>query len=89
MWSLVVVVPQVLVEDPLKMVTTPDQHPVQTLLSYRPYPRSANALAFGAWTGVLMIWVPSEANTSSKARVNLLSRSRMRRRSVATATAHR
>src|SRR6266540_5163142 len=80
MWSLVVVVPQVLVEDPLKMVTTPDQHPVQTLLSYRPYPRSANALAFGARIGVLMIWVPSAANTSSKARVNLLSRSRRRNR---------
>jgi len=29
-WSLVVVVPQVLVEGPLKVTATPDQHPVQT-----------------------------------------------------------
>jgi hypothetical protein len=47
-WSLVVVVPQVLVENPL----------------------------------VVMIWVPSDATTSSKARVNLLSRSRMRNRGM-------
>ena len=38
MRSLVVVVPYILVEDPLKMATTPDQHPIQTLLSYRLYP---------------------------------------------------
>jgi hypothetical protein len=44
--------------------------------------RSAWALAFGAWMSVLMIWVPSEVNTSSKAQVNLLSRSRMRNRGV-------
>jgi hypothetical protein len=44
--------------------------------------RSANALAFGACTGVVMICAPSAANTSSKARVNLLSRSRIRNRGV-------
>src|SRR6266700_6237757 len=42
--------------------------------------RSANALAFGAWMGVVMVWMPSAAKTSSKARVNLLSRSRTRNR---------
>jgi hypothetical protein len=35
---LMVVVPQVLVEDPLKMASPLDQHPVQTLLSHRPHP---------------------------------------------------
>src|SRR6266536_148364 len=38
MGSLVVVVPQVLVADPLEVATTPDQHPVQTLLSNHPHP---------------------------------------------------
>jgi hypothetical protein len=33
--------------------------------------RSANALAFGACTGVVMICAPSAGSTSSKARVNL------------------
>src|SRR5947207_14615811 len=42
--------------------------------------RSANAFAFGARTGVLMISIPSLAKTASKSRVNLLSRSRMRKR---------
>ncbi len=43
---LVVVVPHVLVEHSLKMASTPDQHPVQTLLSYCPDP------AFGERVGV-------------------------------------
>src|SRR5438105_11367207 len=42
--------------------------------------RSANAFAFGARTGVLMVSIPSLAKTASKSRVNLLSRSRMRKR---------
>src|SRR5437868_15470649 len=42
--------------------------------------RSASAFAFGARTGVLMISIPSLAKTASKSRVNLLSRSRMRKR---------
>ncbi len=36
--SLVVVVPQVLVEDPLEVALAPDQHPVQALLTDRPHP---------------------------------------------------
>jgi hypothetical protein len=35
---LTVVVPQVLVEHPLKMTPTPDRHPIQTLLPHRPHP---------------------------------------------------
>ena len=46
MGPLVVVMPQVLAEDPLKMAPTPDQYPVQALLSYRRTHRSATALAF-------------------------------------------
>ena len=42
--------------------------------------RSAIAFAFGARTGVLMIWMPSLATTASKSRVNLLSRSRIKKR---------
>ena len=39
---------------------------------------SANALAFGARTGVLITRAPSDLNTSSKAAVNFVSRSRIR-----------
>jgi hypothetical protein len=42
--------------------------------------RSAIAFAFGARTGLSMIWMPSLAKTASKSRVNLLSRSGIRRR---------
>ena len=35
---LTVVVPQVLVEHPLKLTPTPDQPPIQTLLPHRPHP---------------------------------------------------
>jgi hypothetical protein len=35
---LTVVVPQVLVEHPLKMTPTPEQPPIQTLLPHRPHP---------------------------------------------------
>jgi len=35
---LVIVVPHVLVEHSLKMASTPDQHPVQTLLPDGPHP---------------------------------------------------
>ena len=45
---LVVGVPQVLVEDPLKMPSPADQQPVQAFLSNVRTQRSANALAFGA-----------------------------------------
>jgi hypothetical protein len=63
---------------------TPKQHSTAGAVQVRGVrtQRSANALAFGACTGVVMICAPSEANTSSKARVNLLSRSRIRNRGV-------
>src|SRR6266487_5713626 len=77
---LVVVVAHVLVENTFKVTSTQisiqSRHSCRTVRTHR----SANALAFGAWTGVLMTWTPSAAKTLSKARVNLLSRSRMRNR---------
>src|SRR6266498_891433 len=45
-----------------------------------PTKRSAIAFAFGARTGVLTTRMPSLAKTASKLRVNLLSRSRIRKR---------
>jgi hypothetical protein len=42
--------------------------------------RSAIALARGARTGVRRMWTPSLAKTVSKVSVNLVSRSRIRRR---------
>jgi hypothetical protein len=81
--SLVVVVAHVLIEDPLKMAGPPDQHPVQALLPDRPHP------ALGERIGVRRLHrcgddlcTVGEANTSSKAQVNLLSRSRIRNRGV-------
>jgi hypothetical protein len=49
--SLVVVVPQVLVEDPLKMTTTPDQHPVQTLPPDGSYPPLGERAGVGRLDG--------------------------------------
>src|SRR6266545_3529047 len=42
--------------------------------------RSACAFAFGAWTGVRIILMPSVRKTSSKAWLNFVSRSRIRKR---------
>jgi hypothetical protein len=76
--SLVVVVAHILGEHPLRwrrpQTSTQSRHSSRTVRTQR----SANALAFGACTGVVMTRMPSAANTSSKARVNLLSRSRIR-----------
>jgi hypothetical protein len=87
MRSRIVVVPQVLVEDPLKVATPPDQHPVQALLSDRPHPPLRDCVGVRRLDGVLMIRVPSEMNTSPKARVNLLSRSRTRNRGTVVPSA--
>jgi hypothetical protein len=81
-WPLVVVVPHVLVEHSLKMTPTPDQHPVQTLLSYRPHPALRERVGIRRLDRVMITRVPSLANTSSKTRVNLLSRSQMSNQGV-------
>jgi hypothetical protein len=43
-----------------------------------PIQRSAMTLARGARTGVVMTWMPTEANTASNAAVQVSSRSRIR-----------
>jgi hypothetical protein len=73
-----VVVPDVLMDDDFEMLTTEDEHPVQTFTPAVPTNRSAKALARGALTGVRMIRTPSALRTSSKLAVNLASRSRIR-----------
>jgi hypothetical protein len=78
--SFVVVVPHVFVEDTFKVASTPDQHPVQALLPDRPYPALGEGVGVWRLDRVVMIWMPSAATTSSKAPVNLASRSRTRNR---------
>jgi hypothetical protein len=56
------------------MMSVQSRHSARTV----PTHRSQNALAFGARIGVRTILMPSERNTSSKASVNLVSRSWIR-----------
>jgi hypothetical protein len=77
-WPLVVGVLEVLVEDPLRVTATQAQQPVQALLPYGSSPSLGDRACVRRLDGRLDDLVPSEAKTSSKARVNLLSRSQMR-----------
>ena len=58
------------------MMSSQSRHSVRAVRTKR----SAIAFAFGARTGALMISMPSLVKTVSKSRVNLLSRSRIRKR---------
>jgi len=62
----------------LQVPAADDQQPVQALGTDRGDPAFGVALALGACTGVISTSVPSDRNTSSKARVNFASRWRMR-----------
>jgi hypothetical protein len=77
-WTVLVVVERAGRDDVLEMarptIKIRSRHSQRTL----PTQRSACARAIGARTGALITRIPSERKTSSKARVNLLSRSRMR-----------
>jgi len=64
------------VEDAGEVAGTDDQQVVEALTTDRPDRRSA--FAFGARTGVRTISAPIERQTSSKDRVNVVSRSRTR-----------
>jgi len=77
-----VVVPYVGAKDALKVSSADDERPIQALARTVPTHLSQNALAFGARIGVRTILMPSERNTSSKASVNLVSRSWFRPRIV-------
>jgi hypothetical protein len=67
-------------EHPFEMAAVEDQEPVETLRSDVRTKRSATAFPFGARTGVRTISIPSLRKTMSKSRVNLLSGSRIRKR---------
>jgi hypothetical protein len=56
-----------------EVLAADDQQLVQALTPDRPDQRSTMAFAFGARTGVQMIWTPVERQTSSNALVNLAS----------------
>jgi len=52
---LVVVVPQVLVEDSLKVASTADQQPVQALLPDRPHPTLGIGVRVWLWGAEILI----------------------------------
>jgi hypothetical protein len=54
-WPLVVVVMEVLVEDPRKVTATQDQQPVQALLPYGSYPSLGDRVGVWRLDGVLMV----------------------------------
>ena len=78
MWSVLVVVPDVLGERLFQVTTPEDEDPVQALSPHGP--NEALNISIGDLTGVLMTSIPSAANTASKLELNFASRSRMRKR---------
>jgi hypothetical protein len=79
-WPVLVVVAAVDAEDVLEVMPAEDEDPVEAVGADCADPASAWALAFGAWIGVRITLIPSVWKISSKARLNLLSRSWMRNR---------
>src|ERR1039458_5664056 len=71
-----VVVPDVAPKDPLEMATRDDEGEVEALLTSGPPPPLRVCVRAGRADRRAMISVPSEAKTSSKERVNFVSRSR-------------
>src|SRR5713226_9015784 len=80
MRPMTVVVVDVDAEHLLELSPADDQDPVEAVAADGADQRSANAFACGARNGVRMISTPSLRKTSSKARLNLLSRSWIRNR---------
>jgi hypothetical protein len=74
------VVQRVGAEDMLEMTAADDQQPVEAFAAHAADSALACARARGACTGALITPMPSERKTSSKSRVNLLSRSRIKKR---------
>ncbi len=66
------------------MSAAEDEDPVGAFAADEPIQRSATAFARGARTGVRMISICSQVNTVSKPATNLVSRSRIRKRSRST-----
>jgi hypothetical protein len=67
-------------EDSFEVLAVHDQDPVEALAACGADPRSMKAFARGARTGVRIVRMPSERNTSSNEAVNLLSRSWIKNR---------
>ena len=78
--TVMVVVGDVDPEHLLEVSSPANQQPVQALGPHRADPALGVGVGVGACTGVTSASVPSDRNTSSKARVNFASRSRMRNR---------
>src|SRR4029450_2327350 len=85
--TVLVVMADASAHDLLKLAPTEDKHPVEAFAAQASHQRSAGAFARGARTGVRITRIPSERNTSSKLRVNLLSRSRTRNRTGCSCSA--
>jgi hypothetical protein len=67
-------------EDVLEMAATEDENSVEAVGANRAYPTLGEGVAFGACTGVRITLIPSARKTSSKTRLNFVSRSWMRNR---------
>src|SRR5918996_5749367 len=70
----------VFAERPSEVALSENEQPIEKLGPCRFDQRLATAFARGARTGVLMILIPSVRKISSKAAVNFVSRSWMRKR---------
>jgi hypothetical protein len=78
--AVVIEVANVAVEDAAGVSFVVDQHPVGALGADAADQPFRVAVAWGVRGGILTTSMPSEANTASKASVNLASRSRIRKR---------
>ena len=76
-----VVMADVVAEGRLELTAGDGEQVVQALSAHGPYPTFREHGARGARTGVRSVLMPAEAMMASKAAVNLVSRSRRRRRS--------
>ena len=77
---MLVVVTDVGREDSFEVASIHDEDPVEAFARTVSIHRSMNAFARGARTGVRIVRMPSERNTSSNPAVNLLSRSWIKNR---------
>ena len=80
MWPMRVVLVYVEVEDAFEVAASDDQHPVHALSTHRADEAFRVGIRTGCPDGVRITWRPSDRNTSSKAPLNLVSRSRIRKR---------
>ena len=80
MGPVLVVVDRVVGQDACELAAAEDEQPVEAFATQGPDLALGVRRAFGAWSGALITRMPCVRKTSSKSRVNLLSRSRIRYR---------